>query len=590
MANDASDAAQLDAAIGVIRSLLLAAAPGSDQQVDLVAELTELLDERYQLRAAAGDAAGVADDLAEAARWLDHVAMAVGADGVRYCELRLGAVLVVHERYLAFGDPAALADCITRLTSLLAVTAPSDPARADVHAELARAHRDRAAAADPGDAERADLDAAVGHARAGLVAVTSAAQEAGRELHGLLGITLAERFRAAGRSLQPADVAGVAAARADCAEAIAELSLVLDLLQPDDPDWPEVAGVIGRLRYERYDDPWADGPAPDPADLDCAIDLLTRAAASEPDTGTLWQLVFALNDRIEVAAAPGDLTGRSDRDDLISELQRLLDHPDTATEEATDIRRQLASVLLDRVQAGSPTRGSDLDTAIWHWQTVLTATQPGDDDVPWLLAMLTDAYWRRLDDASSLYGSPARHSDVDQLIHYAMRAWQELPAADESRSEVGLYLALGLQEQLVRQDQPFDAAVASTAIDILTQLEPLMDDPDLYLTVIVELGFLLVLRGQHSAAAGRPGVERRSAGTVRLGLDRGDAASARLDRSVGFGPSGPAGAGSGRTAEPGAVACGPRSPGRGGRPAVCVRRGGDLLRRLWPPAHRRERS
>lgn len=520
--------ADLNAWIDAATVLLEAAVPGSDQQVEAVIELTDLLGERYAIRLAAGDVAGAGADLMAVARRLDDVAAATGANHEQYAGLALRAGLAREEQWRAFGDPVARDDAVARLTGLLSVTSESDPIRSAVHAELAGLYGTRSEDAEPDERQRADLDAAIEHARAGLAWLGRLADEdaepdgagsdgagsggagsggaapdeappdgagaaeldPGTVLRAILGFALADRFRAAQGALESGDAAGVAAARADRDDAVVQLGGVLGALVPDDPDWRDVAGAISRLRYDRYGDPWPGGQAPDSADLDAVIDLLAQIAGDEPEPSVLWGLVAALTDRIDLGSDPGD------RDALIGWAQRLLDHPDISAEDVGDIRDLLGESLLDRAEGGSPTRRADLDAAIGHWEAVLAAAPPADADQARLVTLLAHACWLRLD------GDASRHDEVDQLVDYAGRAWQLVPPDDETKADIGFYLALGVHEQFLRPGQPFGSAVADLAIEAVTQIEPLVAErPDMHLVVVVELGHFLVSRGQMTGAA-----------------------------------------------------------------------------------------
>jgi hypothetical protein len=161
----------------------------------------------------------------------------------------------------------------------------------------------------------ADLDAAIGHARAALAAPLRAAADDGSgeespliaEARALLSTLLDHRIDLAAERLGHADPVVVAAVRADRDEAIAVSGALLYWLPAGDPAWPEVALTVGRLSYDRYRDSWPKAARPDPDDLDAACDLLLHAARyQELDERTTLYLVLALRDRHRLLACPAD--------------------------------------------------------------------------------------------------------------------------------------------------------------------------------------------------------------------------------------------------------------------------------------------
>jgi len=161
----------------------------------------------------------------------------------------------------------------------------------------------------------ADLDAAIGHARAALAAPLRAAADDGSgeespliaEARALLSTLLDHRIDLAAERLGHADPVVVAAVRADRDEAIAVSGALLYWLPAGDPAWPEVALTVGRLSYDRYRDSWPKAAPPDPDDLDAACDLLLHAARyQELDERTTLYLVLALRDRHRLLACPAD--------------------------------------------------------------------------------------------------------------------------------------------------------------------------------------------------------------------------------------------------------------------------------------------
>ena len=161
----------------------------------------------------------------------------------------------------------------------------------------------------------ADLDAAIGHARAALAALLRTAVGDGSgeespliaEARALLSTLLDHRIDLAAERLGHADPVVVAAVRADRDEAIAVSGALLYWLPPGDPAWPEVALTVGRLSYDRYRDSWPKAAPPDPDDLDAACDLLLRVTRDQDvDERTTLYLVLALRERHRQLACPAD--------------------------------------------------------------------------------------------------------------------------------------------------------------------------------------------------------------------------------------------------------------------------------------------
>jgi hypothetical protein len=197
----------------------------------------------------------------------------------------------------------------------------------------------------------ADLDAAIEHARAALAAVLRSPAGGDRvafpaprlggevgcpkvvtEARALLGALLLHRLAQAaepsGRA-EPSgspggpDLAAIAAVRADRDEAIAVHAALLYWLPAEDPAWPDVAMTVGRLSYDRYNDPWPGAEAPDPDDLDAACDLLLRSTPPDrADERTARYLVLALRGRLRLLACPADTSA------LMTWEERLLAFPD----------------------------------------------------------------------------------------------------------------------------------------------------------------------------------------------------------------------------------------------------------------------
>jgi tetratricopeptide (TPR) repeat protein len=391
-------------------------------------------------------------------------------------------------------DSDALDVQIDYLTSVL--TTASAEEMGDVHIALARRHAARAGDPTPGSAPDRDVAAAVWHSRAALASLPpdeptadTAAFGLGTELRLILGLGVADQFAVRKDRLDPVTETTVASVRSSRDEAIAMLTTVAGELPVADPDWVTAADALGRTLHDRYADPWPGAAEPDPADLDRAVDLLLAAVAAEPEPGTVGYLVSALSDRLDLRDDPADL------DNFITWGQRLSNFCDPADADDNFLRELVSAALMDRADANPQTRDTDLDAAIGHLETALAALPAGDSGQASLLTSMAHACWRRLDGDASDYGL------VDKMTAYAERAWP-LPSLDtQDRLLIGLYLATGVHERLIRPQAPFELAAVSHAIEVLTEIEPLVaDQPDGHLFAVVTLGHFLVARGQVTGA------------------------------------------------------------------------------------------
>jgi hypothetical protein len=209
-----------------------------------------------------------------------------------------------------------------------------------------------------------DLDAAIEHARAALIAllrapagdVAAGGDGSGypkviAEARALLGALLDHRLAIAVARMDERDLVAVAAARADRNEAIAVNAALLYWLPSADPAWPEVAMMVGRLSYDRYSDAWPDAEPPDPDDLDAACDLLLRAARNDDaDEGTVLYLVLALRDRQHLMACPADARA------LMTWGERLLAFPDAGGLGQRRLQDMLEVELVNRAESLAPAR------------------------------------------------------------------------------------------------------------------------------------------------------------------------------------------------------------------------------------------
>jgi hypothetical protein len=447
-----------DGQIESLRALIAAAAQGTEEEAWLILELADVLAERHQSRLAAGDLDGAARDLAQWSADLEEFLARTSARHPAYAAAALGAAFARGEHWSAHGDPADLDAGIQWASTGLTSGTGQEP---------------DASGSDPAGVTDPELVL---------------------ELRWVLSMLLCDRFQSVRAELDSDDVAAVAAARADRDRVIATLPLVLAAIDSADPRRMDAADALGRMHHDRYDDPWPGALTPDPADLDAAIDLMTQVVVGEPNGRALWYLVLALYDRVELRSGADDLSAADDLNALVSCALRLLAHPNAIGADTADVHELLAAALEDR--AGLSTRGrrSDLDVAIVELEAVLAAT-PVDAIQRPLLAQLAHAYWLRLD------GDASRYDEVDQMIGYATQAWEMEPTAGPLPDMTGVYLAVGLQERLRRPGQPFDVAAVNLGIDALERTEPVVDDAELHLLIVVVLGFFLMARGQATGSA-----------------------------------------------------------------------------------------
>ena len=310
----------------------------------------------------------------------------------------------------------------------------------------------------------------------------------GTELRLILGFALAEQFSEEQGRVNPGHAEGVSSARRKRDEAIGVLTSVASELPAEDPASGAVADALGQMLHDRYADPWP-GASPDPGDLDRAVGLLLSAVDAAPEPLTISYLAEALADRYHLRHDAADL------DCLIVWCQQLLDSADPPDGGDTYRHELLGLALMERAAANPQTRVVDLDAAIRCLETALAALPPGHPGRASLVTSAAQACWQRLDGDDSHYGL------VDQMTSYAEEAWAASPPGDQDRIELGLYVAIGIHERLRRPDAPFDIEAVSRAIEILTEIEPLLaDTPSPQLTVMVLCGHFLVARGQVTGA------------------------------------------------------------------------------------------
>lgn len=472
-----------------------------DSAAQSAAELADLLVDRYQRRLVANDLAGAADDLDELVSRLD-AALAILAPGSSWHDQLAWLAAEAHQEHWAVHGASADRDAAIGYLDAVVGTAPEE-SLPELHAALARLHAARADDQELGPGQEADLAAAERHARAGLACLASqpddqppqpdgraSAGQIGADLRLTLGLTLATRFAGLQGRVDPAASHEVASARSCRDEAIAALNAVLGELPAAEPAWTAVADALGRTLYDRYADAWPGAPQPSAQDLHTAIDLLAATVTTDPEPVTVTYLVFALWDRL------GHRPDESDRDQLITWCEWLLRFGEAPDADDNTILLMLSAALTDRADASPRTRLADLTAVISHLEAALALTPAADPDRASILTDLAHACWQRLD------GDSSRHDWVDQLTRHAERAWSLLPPGSEDRTVIGLYLATGTHERLLRDGAGVDLPAMSRAIEVLTVIEPLLaDEPDAHLLVTVMLGHFLAARGQATSSA-----------------------------------------------------------------------------------------
>ena len=386
-----------------------------------------------------------------------------------------------YERWLEDGGAADRDRAITCLEDAFANQPAGQPL--DLHVALARLYLarlgDPATAADQGD----DLEAAVRHARLGLARLPGQPGP-GTELRLVLGLALAEQFGTGQPPVNPDDAESVSSARRRRDEAIAVLTSVAREIPPSDPASAVAAETLGELLHDRYADPWP-GAVPDPDDLERAVSLLLDAVAAEPEPHTMGCLVDALADRLDLRADAADL------DRLILWCQRIADFGDFPDGPDAYYRELLGVALMERADISPQTRFADLDAAIECLETALAALPPGDSARGSLITNAAQACWHRLDGDASAYGL------MDKMTEYAEQARVLAPPGDKDRIMLGWYVAVGIHERLIRPGAVLDIKAMSRAIDVLTEIEPLLaGEAPQHLTAMVMLGHFLVARGQ----------------------------------------------------------------------------------------------
>jgi len=470
----------LDLTIVDLRRRLAGAEVDADEAAGLILDLADTLLERIRRQAGYSDRSGIRRDLDEAADRLEALLGQLDS-GSRYYPPTVWLAGFAHdERWTECGDPADREAAIRRLTQALGTGPRFAVPEPEIRATLAELHMQRAAERDGGEPRGAELDLAIGHARAGL-----RAQPPPDGLYLTLGLALWQRSLNDQR-LAYADPEGhVRAARAHRDESIGVLERALAEITGQDLSWALAAGALGCARYNRYSDPWPGVSAPDLADLDAAIDLLPGALSLIPDPLTASSLILALADRPGTSDRPGDLHL------IITWGHYLLEDAQDPGADFNWVRELVGAALVDRAAGGAPTRDTDLAAGIDQYETVLALMPPGDADRVSLLKKLAKARWL------AVGGDDSRYAAIDAMTAAADEAWAALEPDDPDRALIGMCVAFGIDSRLRRPGEPISLAPIEHAIEVLSVIEPLFgNEPRSHLQVIVLLGHFLVSRGQ----------------------------------------------------------------------------------------------
>jgi hypothetical protein len=355
------------------------------------------------------------------------------------------------------------------------------------------------------------------------------------ELRAQLGDALDQRFMGVWAQPGVPGAAAVAAARADRDEAAELIGGLLENLSPDDELWPDVAVTVARLRYQRYADQWPDAARADPADLDAARDLLPAAVRGEPqpteeEPGEPQPGEPQPGEPQPAGEEPGEPqpgepqpgepqpgepqpgepqpgepqpgepqpAGEEPGEPQPGEPQPGEPQPGEPQpgEEERDLCFLVACDLIDRAQSGGAADArADLDAAIGLLE-MLHVSPPDEAEGTSVLLALVPACWLRIG------GDASQYDLVDRLVRYARLAWQLPGLPDEERPLLGLMLAVGLHEQFIRAEAPYDPGGVDLGITALTEVEPrLAGDAELHLMAEVTLGNFLIARGQYAGNA-----------------------------------------------------------------------------------------
>ncbi|MGH2927759.1 MAG: hypothetical protein ACRDL8_06115, partial [Solirubrobacteraceae bacterium] len=218
----------------------------------------------------------------------------------------------------------------------------------------------------------------------------------------------------------------------------------------------------------------------------------------DPDDDSLAEEVEAFSGFLTFADALDPL-GPQDSDVFVTWTHWLFDRVPSATSQRLrvpdewELRTRLAGEHWDRADSGAGDRTFSLRAAIAQLEAALPLT-PGDD--PGMLAAvlvpLTIAYFELLG------GDETQYALVDRMVRHARRAWRALGTDEEPRPVIGMVLASGLHEQLIRPNAPHPTLeTIDLIITVLREVVPhLAGDDATRLSMETLLSVYLVSRAQ----------------------------------------------------------------------------------------------
>lgn len=255
----------------------------------------------------------------------------------------------------------------------------------------------------------------------------------------------AERFHVAVMlelqdALAECDARGVA----DC---VSRLRFLLDHIPPAYPYWREVAASLAGAHAASYQ------LAPDPADLDAQVDLLTTCDAQVQDPGPEYALQLGLlGDALHERHGRGGPA--SDLDTAISVRRRIVGMTDSEDPQWGPRSFDLGRAFLER-GALSP-RLDDLDAAIEHLDGACSTVIADFHDGAWF-HNLGDALLRRSDRG-------AQQADLDAAIAAYAAAWNGVRSGSR-REQLHLFAYVtALQQRSTLRDDVSDCDMAVRVI------------------------------------------------------------------------------------------------------------------------------
>ena len=470
-----------DLVIADLRRRLAGVEAGSDEAAGLILELADEVSERICRLTHHYDRDGLRRDIDEVASLLDALLDQLDPGSPFYPAAIWRAGFTHDERWIVGGDPADRDAAIRRLTESLSAGSRFMVPEPEIHATLAELYLQRAGESEQGEPRGAEFDLAIRHARAGLEA-----QPPPDGLSLFLGLALWQRSLTDEQIAYSGVASQVRATRAHRDESIVVLERALaEIADEKDPAWAAAAGALGSARYLRYSDSWPDAVSPDPADLETAIGLLPEALTLLPDPLTASYLLMALADR------PGQEDPASDQQQVITWGLYLLEDAQNPGADDNWVREMVGAALVDRAESGGPARDADLAAGIGQLEAALELTPPGDADAVSLLKNLTRARWLAID------GHESRYAEVDAMTATADRTWTMLEPDDPDRVPIGMQVAFGIDSRLRRPGERIVLPPIEHAIEVLSEIEPLLgDEPKAQMQVVVLLGHFMISRSQ----------------------------------------------------------------------------------------------